>query len=288
MSMSKTLIGKNNILFLNNDTCEELKVHCDNLLKVADLSLSRYKFDNFILFVYPNKCLIYKDYLPDEYIFRYRPALDIYKNVLQNKVHDLYDVLKGETNVYYKTDTHINVKGNYIIYHYFIGLINSLFHLTIQPKHLSLAVKNVPLKTLPYGIGDLTWDQNLGDQTLNDINDDYFYFTDNYICFYPEYVIKNDSNIRFLNYDLGDNTALLEGKNADWNIISQHIIYVKNENKIPLKVIIFYDSFLLNVLSLYFDLFNEIYFIKDVYSIDKIDMIHPDYIFEFRVERFLF
>ena len=287
MSLDKTLIGKNNILFLTNDSGEELKIHCDNLLKVSDLTLSRYNFKNYILFVYPDKSLIYKDYLPDEYKFKYRPALDVYKNKFKNNIHDLYEILKNETDIYYKTDTHINIKGNYIVYNYFIGVINSQFKINITPKKITLNVKTCELRTLPYGIGDLTWETNLGKQKLNNMNDNY-YFSEDLVCFYNIYIIHDNSNIRFLNYQLHDETKLIEGKNANWNIISEYIIYVKNTNKVPLKIIIFYDSFLLNVLSLYFDLFNEIYFIKSVYSKHLINLINPDFVFEFRLERFLF
>jgi hypothetical protein len=121
--MNKTLIGKNNYLFLHNDNCEELKIHCENLIKINDLTLSRYTFNNYILFVYPNKSLIYKNFLPDEYDIKYRPALDIYKNKFKNNIIDLYDILNTYKNVYYKTDTHINIKGNYIVYKYFIRIL---------------------------------------------------------------------------------------------------------------------------------------------------------------------
>lgn len=287
MSLNKTLIGKNNILFLTNDTGEELKIHCENLLKVSDLTLSRYNFENFILFVYPDKSLIYKDYLPDEYECKYRPAFDVYKDKFKNHMHDLYEILKNETDVYYKTDTHINMKGNYIVYNYFIEIINSELKLNIIPKKIELDVKTCELRTLPHGIGDLTWETNLGNQIIYDKNDNY-YFGKDLVCFYNIHIIENESNIRFLNYQLDDETKLLEGKNADWIIISKYIISVKNTDKLPLKIIIFYDSFLLNTLSLYFDLFNEIYFIKNVYSNDLIKLINPDYVFEFRLERFLF
>ena len=73
---------------------------------------------------------------------------------------------------------------------------------------------------------------------------------------------------------------------VDWNIVSKYMIYKKNNLK-NFKVIIFYDSFLLNILPLYMELFNEVYMIKNVYSNQLIEMINPDYIFEFRVERFL-
>lgn len=284
--MAKTLIGKNDVLFLQNDSCEELKVHCNNLLKVIDVSLSRYNFNNFIMFVYPNKSFIFKDYLPDTYLAKYRPAFEHYKKILQDKVVDLYQLLKDENDVYYKTDTHINIKGGYLVYKYFISIINERLHINIEPKQLELTVSSCKLNTLPYGIGDLTWTSNVGDQVLNNITDN-FYFHEDIVCFYCIYKITNESNIRFLNKELNDQTKNLEGSLVDWNIISEYIINVKHDNKISLKIVIFYDSFLLHSLALYFNLFNDVYFIKDTYSADKINLIKPDYVFEFRVERFL-
>ena len=283
----KTFIGKNNILFLCNDSTEELNNHCNNLHKNYDLPLSKYTFDNYILFVYPNKSLIYKDYLPEKYIFKYRNALEAYNKKLENKIYDLYEILKYETDIYYKTDTHINIKGNYIVYKYFIEVVNKTLNLNIKLNQLDLNFKTCELKTLGVGIGDLTWDVNLSNQHLNDANDCY-YFNDEITWFYCVYKIQNENNIRFLNYNLTDNTHNLEGVIVKWdNIISKYLIYIKNSNKIPLKILVFYDSFLLPVLPLYFYLFDQIYFIKNIYSNVMINLIKPDYVFEFRVERFL-
>jgi hypothetical protein len=127
----------------------------------------------------------------------------------------------------------------------------------------------------------------LGNQHLDDIKDN-FYFNNEITWFYNIYKIKKDNNIRFLDNSLIDNTNEMDCQLVTWDIITDYIIYIKNDNKISLKIIIFYDSFLLNTLPLYFYLFNEIYFIKKNYSNDLIDKIKPDYVFEFRVERFLF
>jgi ribosome-interacting GTPase 1 len=199
----------------------------------------------------------------------------------------VYDVLKNETDVYYKTDTHINLKGAYIVYKFFINTINSRLNINIQPKNINITSKTCALNTLPYGIGDLTWKTNLQDQQLDDIMDT-FYFNEQCLSFYLNYKITIDSVIRFLDYKLIDNTNNLVNKNVDWDIISKYIIYKKNTNKINMKVLIFYDSFLLSTIPLYLELFNEIYLIKTVYSNDFIKLIQPNYVFEFRVERFLF
>jgi hypothetical protein len=287
--MNKTLIGKKGYLFLINDSANELKVHCENLDLVQDKSLSRYNLNNFFLVVFPNKSLIYKKYLPDNYNIKYRPAFVIYKNKLQKNILDGYKILKDETDTYYKTDTHINLKGNYIIYNEFINRINILFNLNIKPIKIHISQTTCQLTSLNQGIGDLTWSQNLGDQHLDNTRDNY-YFTNDFECFYNKYVIKNDNEIRFLNYELIDETMTLENRNefAHWNIISKYIIYKKNNNSLPkIKVIVFYDSFLLNILPLYLELFYEIYMIKEVYDSKFINLIKPDYVFEFRAERFL-
>jgi hypothetical protein len=182
------------------------------------------------------------------------------------------------------------LKGNYIIYKKYINRKKKLFDLDITPRNINILNKNCELSTIDQGIGDLTWSTNLGDQQLETTLDNY-YFTNDYECFYNKYVIKNDSEIRFLNNDLIDETMILESTNefARWDIISKYIIYKKNiDNVIKKRVIIFYDSFLLNVIPLYLDLFYEIYMIKQVYSSHFINLLNPDYVFEFRAERFLF
>ena len=85
-----------------------------------------------------------------------------------------------------------------------------------------------------------------------------------------------------------DKTKDLCEKIFDWDIMSKHIIFIKNEHAANLKVVVFFDSFLAHALPLYFDLFNEIYFIKNVYLPEIIKTLNPDYVFEFRLERFLF
>lgn len=286
--MNKTLIGKEEYLFLQNDESKELEVHCNNLDLVKDKDLVRYKkYYNNIFFVnFPNKSLIYKKYLPNNYDFKYRPGFEIYKNFFGERLLDSYEFLKDEDDVYYKTDTHINLKGNYIIYKKFIEKINELYNLDIKIQDILIQVKSCILKNLSRGIGDLTWDSNLGEQKLDNIYDNYYYSND-ILDFYMYYIIKNEKNIRFLDNRLIDNTLSLENQNTTWEIISKYIIYKKNED-LKYKVVIFYDSFLLSILPLYLNLFGEIYLVKNIYSNDLIDKIKPDYIFEFRVERFLF
>lgn len=287
--MHKTLIGKQNYLFLQNDACRELEVHCNNLNLIKNKKLDNYNFHNFFITVFPNKSFVYKHFLPDNYNVRYRPALDIYKNKFNNKMMDAYNFIKDETDVYYKTDTHINFKGNYIVYCNFIDKINDIYDLNLIKRDIQVLCKTCILKELPYGIGDLTWENNLGDQSLNDISDN-FYYSDDIVNLYQTHKITNDNVTFFLNYTLQDKTRELfeQNRNVDWDIISNHIIYRKNANiERKYKYIIFYDSFLLSILPLYLELFYEVFMVKSSYDAAIVERIKPDYVFEFRVERFL-
>lgn len=285
--MNKTLIGKNGYLFLINDSCKELEVHCNNLNLVKYEYLDRYSFDKFCLIVFPNKSLICKKYLPDNYHPKYRPAIIDYIKFLKNKVIDSYDILKDKEDVYYKTDTHINMNGSYIVYKYFIEKINKLFNLNIQAKEIKLLNKKCLLTELNFGIGDMLWKDNLGDQVIENRIDSFYYSNDiEYI--YCNHIIAIDDKLRILDKSLIDQNLNLKDSIIDWNIISKYILYQKNICKNNFKVLIFYDSFLTSTLSLYMELFNEVYMVKDVYNNDIINTIKPDYVFEFRVERFLF
>lgn len=290
MNSNKTLIGKNNYLFLQNDTSDEINCHCISTIKLNSINLPNYNFNNYLLIIYPNKSFMLQKYLPDGYNLLHRPGYDKYKKHLDNNILDGYEILKNNDNTYYKTDTHINLNGNYMIYKAFINKINLLFNLSIDIRRILInKIKVNSLNLLNKALGDLTWDSNLGDQKLLDITDDYYY-TNNFDDFYCYYKINTNSSIRFLLFDndkLNDNTELIENLIVDWNIISKYIIYNKNICENKLKVIIFYDSFLLSILSLYITIFHEIYLIKNTYSEKLIDIIKPDYVFEFRVERFL-
>ena len=284
---TKTLIGKSNYLFLINDSNKELIVGCNNLNLVQTKNLNSFKFDKFLLTVIPNKSLIYKKYLPDNYNVKYRPGFDAYSKVLNNKIIDAYNVLKNEEDVYYKTDTHINLKGSLIVYKYFIQELNKIYNLDIIPKELTISSKKCILTNLNLGLGDLLWKQNLGDQNVEN-HEDTFYYSNEVDYIYCTHVIKKHDNIRILTKNgLIDQNEILINSTIDWNIISKYILYQKNISNNNLKVIIFYDSLLIPSLSLYMELFEIVYMIKDNNNNEIINIIKPDYVFEFRVERFL-
>lgn len=142
------------------------------------------------------------------------------------------------------------------------------------------------MSNLQIGIGDLTWTSNLGNQILNDITDTYYYSNDIDNVYMKHIILENDK-IRLLKNNLIDITNDHINSIIDWNIVSNSILYQKNENKNH-TVLIFYDGFLLSTISLYLNMFKHVYMYKNIYDKDLINIIKPDYIFEFRCERFLF
>jgi hypothetical protein len=285
--MNKTLIGKDGYLFLINDSSGELNNHCKKIIveRPQLTNYSPYK-NKFLLTVFPNKSLVQKEFLPSEYNPRYRQALDVYKSFFGDRIFDGFSVINNSAN-YYKTDTHINLNGACLVYEGWKKRVHELFAFEIPMKIIDLNSKKVDsLNSLNLGIGDLTWETTLGNQTLVDISDTY-YFSDSVELIYCRYTIEKDSKIRILNYKFNDCTDKYYGNVIDWNLISQNILYTENKKGIQKKVVIFYDSFLLSTLSLYLEIFSQTYMIKDIYSSGILDKLKPDLVFEFRCERFL-
>jgi hypothetical protein len=234
---------------------------------------------------------MYKDFLPDGFDMKYRPAFDIYNTYFENNLIDGLNVLKNEEDVFYKTDTHINLKGAYFIYCHFIDKVREKFNITVEKRKIVIhKVSVASLYELDLGLGDLTWNNNLGNQVLNSTEDTYYY-SNNFIEIYLKYKISLNDPLRIFfieNNCFIDKTNYYKDTIMDWEILSKHILYKKNENKPKYKCLIFYDSFLLSTLGLYLDFFEEVYLSKSVFTKEVIEIINPDYIFEFRVERFLF
>ena len=94
--------------------------------------------------------------------------------------------------------------------------------------------------------------------------------------------------MNFYNYNFEKKTEELINNIVDWNILSNYIIETKNENiDNNLKVLFFYDSFLISTLILYMKTFKNCIFIKSIYDVKMILHYNPNYVFEYRVERFL-
>lgn len=290
--MSKTLIGKEGWLFLQNDSAKELEVHCNNLCLVSEPLSRRFNTikDKYFLTVFPNKSFLMRQYLPDNMNAQYRPAFIKFAEFLGDHLFDGYTILSciDDKLTYYKTDTHINLVGAYIIYCEWVMRINKLFNLYIIPVNAKFEERVVSsLSELQRGLGDLTWESNCGKQVLGNITDT-IYDSVSFEPIYMTYRIHNEGTIRTLDYMLNDKTVINNNKLLDWSIVSEFILYKHNLLATSKRVIIFYDSFLLSTLSLYLTMFKEVYAIKNVFSLRITELIKPDYIFEFRCERFLF
>ena len=101
-------------------------------------------------------------------------------------------------------------------------------------------------------------------------------------------VLQENNNIKLLDKDLKNISDNYHQKSLYWDDIKYLIIYSKNENiNNNIKAVIFYDSFLASTINLYTELFNEVYMIKSIFSAKFIEYINPDFVLEFRIERFL-
>lgn len=280
----KTLKGKHNYLFLINDAANSLNRH---------LFASNKKWRHIIrskkitkLLVFPDKEIICKDFLPDDKKIKYRENLDHYIRYFKDNLLDPTNIL--DHSDYYKTDSHINNKGALKIYKYFNNIISTIHNINIPEEEVILEEnKTDALSTIGKGIGDLTWDSNKGSVQLDDISDIYYRLPKKY-DFYCTTYENNEKDFQILSSTLKNISSSYKNKSIDWHCISKNILYYKSDvASINKKVIIFYDSFLLSSIGLYKNMFKEIYLIKNLYDDTYNNKIKPDYIFEFRVERFL-
>ena len=294
MNNIKTLIGNNNWLFLINDTSKSIQIHNNNLDVIDKNSCNKYKLllhnNKILLIIFPNKEYVCKEYLPDKYNLQYRPGFDTYKSIFQNNILDGLQFVNVED--YYKTDTHMNLQGVYKIYKNTILYLNTQFKFNLSIKNIVLDSIETELGQLGIGIGDLTWDHNKGDLVLDNIND-IFYSSPDITPLYCKYKIQDQNiyNLQILDYELNNITHELNGEILSWvNVVSSKIIHTtlsENECNNKLKVLIFYDSFLISTLSLWIETFHEVYLIKNTFDISFYNKIQPDLVLEFRVERFL-
>ena len=115
MSIIKTLKGKNNYLFLINDNVNSLKRHTEDSQNLNIKNLDYKKLiKNYIILVFPDKEIICKSFLPDNFYIKYRTDIDMYKSILKDRVIDPTNIL--EPTDYYKTDSHINNNGSLKIF----------------------------------------------------------------------------------------------------------------------------------------------------------------------------
>lgn len=291
MSLNKTFIGKNGYLFLKNDSSDEIQRHIKETSNINVDSLNRYDIvqNKYFITVFPNKSFVCRSKLPEEFNLKYRSDIDVYKKKFGIYILDGYNIVGDDIETFYKTDTHMNLKGTIQIYYEFVKKIKSIFGLDVIEKICNIESKNVGHLN-EVGDGDLTWSLNLGDQVLHDTTDVYYYSKD-IKNLYPRSIIEDKDELIFYrleNNKLIDETKSVIGRPFDWNVISGYIFCKKNKVDPGHRVLIFYDSFLISTLFLYVDLFDEVYMQKNVFDQSVVNEVKPDYVFEFRVERFLF
>jgi len=282
----KTLIGKEGYLFLQNDSALELEVHCNNLDLVSNCSLDLYKsYNNLMLIVIPDKSVICSNYLPDIYNSQFRPGFIKYSRNLNN-VYDMYPYLK-DVNCFTKSDTHLNLYGSYIVYKTFIDLFNSTFKRNLKPIELDIVSKTC-LDGSCLCNGDLTQPINRGDLVLPCLNETKYVATNYDVPFMYSYTVKEVNNFKILDYSLNDITPQFIGQLITWEILSKYIIYVDNYDcPSRFRTVLFHDSFLTEPQKLYMNTLSETFFVKNNINPDLINLINPNYILEFRIERFL-
>jgi len=179
----------------------------------------------------------------------------------------------------------------YLIYILFLDKVKKLFHLGVNLKRATINAVDVnSLSELNNGLGDLTWSQNLGDQVLSSKNDTFF-VSNEINALYTIYEFKENDRIRLMRFQsnqLLDETDINIGEKMDWIVISKYILYKKNDCYPNCRILIFYNSFLLSTMSLYLELTSDVYMFKSTFNKSLVEHLNPDYVFEFRVERFLF
>jgi hypothetical protein len=159
----KTLIGKNNFLFLHNDTSKEIYFQLKNESSLNTQYIKNHlNVKNSLLIIFPDKSVGCKQYLPDDYQNIQRKTIIDLKNQLQN-MYDGYECIKNMDDVFYKTDTHMNLKGCYEIYKNSINFFNIINNESIKTNCIEIKKKIVEnLSCLGFEIGDLTWSKIWG------------------------------------------------------------------------------------------------------------------------------
>jgi hypothetical protein len=290
----KTLFGKDDYLFLINDACRSLENHCNyrtlfniNYIKLYNEYINSKKI---LFFMFPNKEIICKEYLPDKYKILNRDKMSYYKYNFIDLFYDSTQLFNVED--FYKTDTHINLKGMIKFYKEACKIISKKLNVDIEDKEFNIKMKEV------LGNGDLLQGVNIGTNIAKKIMEKVYYIDNNSNIINNIYdndiydnniYYKKTNNIKILNNNLIDISEYYYEKMLYFEDIKDKILYCKNNivNKKYNRVVIFYDSFLSSTVYLYLSLFREVYMVKSIFKRKIIENINPDFILEFRIERFL-
>lgn len=301
--VSKVIKGKQDWLYLKS--CNSIEKHSklNNNLNIEILNKYKYYYDKILFFVFPDKEIVCKDFLPHNICCEFRNELNMYKDFFKEKLFDLNSILKYDD--YYKTDHHINNKGALKVYNLFLDIIQEKFKSSIiNSKYSYQKIEVDSLTKLSRGIGDLTWKDNLGELKIDNTNDIFYKIIDQSNNTHDKNALNDpydknglylthyqytNSSFKILDYNFKDISKSKENVMIDWNMISKHILYKMNDKYIiDKRIVIFYDSFLVSTIQLYKDIFSEIYLVKNVFDSKIIEKISPDFIFIFQIERHLY
>lgn len=276
----KTLHGKDGYLFLINDASYELDQHFReykfniNTLdyRCEQIQKNKLKYKNYMYVIFPDKSVVYPEYLPDEYdidkIKRF--SADYIKSNVNNNdvVIDLYDFIKKYKNTgmqtYSKTDTHTSQIMNLNVTKYLLNIIDK----TIELPEFNL--KETIFR------GDLASTLNNGDRPY--IKETMLIPIHNikYSTEYLKYENNNLTNSKVENYWLSD---------VDRRKTLVHLTNPNASNKH--KILIFGTSFSYNMKDQMILYVHDVYFIYNSVIDDLVDIIQPTYIINEIVERFL-
>ena len=149
MEYPKVLVGKENWLFLQNDTNRIVEQNAglcrfspDDVKRWAVILETRTEMlkdrgIKYYFFVAPNKESVYSEYLPDGYIVcAQRPIHQLIEGLSASSVKLLYplDALtryKSELQLYTQVNTHWNARGAYVAYEYLASIIKRDYSLNI-------------------------------------------------------------------------------------------------------------------------------------------------------------
>jgi len=280
----KTLIGKNDYLFLINDRQRELFQHfCFYNINTKNIEnklieQNTYCNGNYLFAVFPDKSVVLSEFLPFEYNELYRP---IVKNISKlDFVLDLKEIVEKNDKYifFYKFCTHMNHIGSYIIYVHLIQLVSKKLNIDIE------ILENFEILDKEDYIGDLLWDYNLGHLKVpykSEI-DKLIQFDSTSIQYYVYDLKLNECNNMLYRNDNLNMMYVLDSKKHD-------LIFktVNSRSKNRIKILVFHDSFMLRLIPFFSYSIFECYFSWNKFNKGLIDSIKPDIVLECTVERFL-
>jgi len=269
----KSMKGKNDILFLVNDSNNEILQHYSDInnfdnSKLLLLNKINYNYNiclnnsiKYYFFIIPDKSVVLKEYLPFKVDFCNRIS-DLVNN---NIIIDLYDNTLNEEH-YFKYDSHIN----------YIGALNFIY-------------KIIKYINIEYIIDDFNKLFNFIESLLtSDLLSDINYMLPEPRLFFEEKiksVIYNDNN-KISIIDLTNNIPNKYSKCKD----RESLHYKNSKSLTELRVLILRDSSTNLLIPYLMLIFNEIFLYWDHFepiNLKLIEFYKPDIILDIRTERFL-